>query len=224
MKTKTCYVVVFLLACFFGQAQKKLTGKVTDFKNRPIVEARIYIDSLDVNCATNSEGEFELLLPQKVSFINVYSKAYGLLSSKYNNEDRMSFKYLESQKNNKIRLQKGEQLPLIYSTVDNEYKINATKNVNEQNQKYQGVFTNIYDLLRGRVSSVVVSRNNKISIRGVSSIRNTAEPLFVVDGMIITSLDYLSPNNVKEITVLKDAAAAAYGAQGSNGVIVIKTK
>lgn len=224
MKRKSFYVVAFLLSCFFGQAQGKLTGKVTDFKNKPIAEARIYVDSIDVSCVTNSEGEFELVMPQKVSFINVYSKAYGLLSSKYNNEDRMSFKYLESAKNNKIRLQKGEQLPLTYSAVDNEYKINSTKNVNAQNDKYQGVFSNIYDLLRGRVSSVVVSRNNKISIRGISSIRNAGEPLFVVDGMIVTSLDYLSPNNIKDITVLKDAAAATYGAQGTNGVIVIKTK
>lgn len=224
MKNTAFFYFAFLLISFSAMCQTTLTGKVMDYKNKPIANARIYLDSLDVNCVTNKQGEFELVLPAKVSFINVYSPTYGLLSSQYNAEDRMSFKYLESAKNNKIRLQKGEQLPLTYSAVDNEYKINSAKNVNEQNDKYQGVFNNIYDLLRGRVSSVIVSRNNKISIRGISSIRNAGEPLFVVDGMIVTSLDYLSPNNIKDITVLKDAAAATYGAQGTNGVIVIKTK
>jgi TonB-dependent SusC/RagA subfamily outer membrane receptor len=58
----------------------------------------------------------------------------------------------------------------------------------------------------------------------VSSIRNISDPLFVVDGVIVSSIDYISPNNVKSVSVLKDAAASIYGAQGSSGVIVIKTK
>jgi TonB-dependent SusC/RagA subfamily outer membrane receptor len=58
----------------------------------------------------------------------------------------------------------------------------------------------------------------------VSSINNISEPLFVVDGVIVSSIDYISPNNVKSVSVLKDAAASIYGAQGSNGVIVIKMK
>jgi TonB-dependent SusC/RagA subfamily outer membrane receptor len=58
----------------------------------------------------------------------------------------------------------------------------------------------------------------------VSSIRNIGDPLFVVDGVIVSSIDYISPNNVKSVSVLKDAAASIYGAQGASGVILINTK
>jgi TonB-dependent SusC/RagA subfamily outer membrane receptor len=74
------------------------------------------------------------------------------------------------------------------------------------------------------LAGVTVSRDNKISIRGVSSLRNIGDPLFVVDGIIVSSIDYIFPNNVKSVSVLKDAAASIYGAQGGNGVILIKTK
>ena len=51
-----------------------------------------------------------------------------------------------------------------------------------------------------------------------------SKPLFVVDGMIVSNIDYISPNNVKNISVLKGADASIYGSQASAGVIVIKTK
>jgi TonB-dependent SusC/RagA subfamily outer membrane receptor len=79
-------------------------------------------------------------------------------------------------------------------------------------------------MIRGKLAGVYVSRDNKITIRGVSSIRNISDPLFVVDGSIVSNIDYISPNNVKSISVLKGAEASIYGSQGSSGVIIIKTK
>lgn len=224
MKNFRILVAVFFAFVGFGYAQNKLTGKVVDYKNKPVANARIYLDSIYSNKTTNSKGDFEVLLPEKVAVINVYSYKYGLLSSKYNNENSMNFIFLESQKAIKDRAKNGENISLGYSEVDQQYKVNTVRSLNTQNDKNQGVFNTIYDLMRGRVSGVTVSRDNKITIRGLSSIRNIGEPLFVVDGVIVSSIDFISPNNVKNISVLKDAAASIYGAQGSNGVIVIKTK
>jgi TonB-dependent SusC/RagA subfamily outer membrane receptor len=102
--------------------------------------------------------------------------------------------------------------------------VNTKQNINSSKDKNAAIYNTIYDMIRGRLAGVTVSRDNKISIRGVSSIRNISEPLFVVDGMIVSSIDYIVPNNVKEISVLKDGAAAIYGSQASAGVIIIKTK
>lgn len=69
--------------------------------------------------------------------------------------------------------------------------------------------------------------NNQISIRGVSSFAVDATPLLVIDGQPATgmSLDDINPENIENITVLKDAAATSlYGVRASNGVIVITTK
>lgn len=224
MKICRIFLVVFFAFVGLGYAQNKLTGKVVDYKNKPVVNARIYLDSIYSNSTTNNNGDFEVLLPEKVAVINVYSYKFGLLSSKFNNENIMNFMFLESPKSINNRIKNGENISLGYSEVDQQYKVNTVKSLNAQNDKNQGLFTTVYDLMRGRVSGVSVSRDNKITIRGVSSLRNIGEPLFVVDGVIVSSIDYISPNNVKNISVLKDAAASIYGAQGSNGVIVIKTK
>ena len=63
-----------------------------------------------------------------------------------------------------------------------------------------------------------------IRIRGTGSLNN-AEPLFVVDGIPQSGIDYLNPADIESISVLKDAASAAiYGARGGNGVILVTTK
>ncbi|MGZ9735567.1 TonB-dependent receptor plug domain-containing protein [Flavobacterium sp. GNP002] len=224
MKISRTLVVVFFVFGGFGYAQNKLTGKVMDYKNKPVANARIYLDSIYSNVTTNSKGDFEVLLPEKVAVINVYSYKFGLLSSKFDNENVMNFMFLESQKSIKDRAKNGDDISIGYSEVDQKYKVNASQKLDAKNDKSSIIYNTIYDLIRGRLAGVTVTRNNKITIRGVSSINNISEPLFVVDGVIVSSIDYIFPNNVKSISVLKDAAASIYGAQGSSGVIIIKTK
>lgn len=224
MKNSKVFVALLFLFVGFGYAQNKLTGNIMDYKNKPVANARIYFDSIYSNVTTNSKGYFEVLLPEKVAVINVYSYKYGLLSSKFNNENIMNFMFLESQKSIKNRAKNGAEISIGYSQVDQQYKVNLSQTIDTQNDKNTAVFYTIFDLIRGRLAGVIVSRDNRISIRGVTSIRNIGEPLFVVDGLIVSSIDYIVPNNVKNVSVLKDAAASIYGAQGANGVLLITTK
>lgn len=85
--------------------------------------------------------------------------------------------------------------------------------------------TNVMDRLEGLVAGVV-SYNNKIQIRGTSTLYGNKNPLYVVDGMPYEgSIDAINPSDVTNVTVLKDATAASiYGARAANGVIVITTK
>ena len=95
--------------------------------------------------------------------------------------------------------------------------------------------------LSGRVTGVNVSSNSgrpggraNIRIRGASSISVSNNPLYVVDGVILTAvdllngstpIDYINPNDIASIEVLKDASSTAiYGARGANGVILVTTK
>ncbi|HTL05401.1 MAG TPA: SusC/RagA family TonB-linked outer membrane protein [Gemmatimonadales bacterium] len=99
------------------------------------------------------------------------------------------------------------------------------------------------ELIRGKVPGVQVVDNNEpgagfsIRVRGPTSIRASNEPLFVIDGVPIGTgaggglsagrnpLNFLNPNDIETITVLRDASAAAiYGANAANGVILITTK
>jgi len=92
--------------------------------------------------------------------------------------------------------------------------------------------TNALEGLQGRVPGVSVSLNSgapgglaSVVIRGMGSINSSTDPLYVVDGVAMTNIQYLNPGDIKSMEVLKDASATAiYGARGSNGVILVTTK
>jgi TonB-dependent SusC/RagA subfamily outer membrane receptor len=92
-----------------------------------------------------------------------------------------------------------------------------------------GTYKNIYDMLKDVPGLDVTTNGGKagnIVIRGISSFKSQQPPLFVVDGSVYSGdIMNINPQDVDNISVLKDAASAtAYGAQGNAGVIVISTK
>jgi len=84
-------------------------------------------------------------------------------------------------------------------------------------------YTNIYDYLRGRVPGVVVN-GDKVYIRGISTINASTDPLFIVDGVQVSDISNINPQDVDNISVLKDGSSAIYGSRGANGVIIISLK
>ncbi|MCB0640055.1 MAG: TonB-dependent receptor, partial [Phaeodactylibacter sp.] len=84
--------------------------------------------------------------------------------------------------------------------------------------------------LQGRTAGVQVTQNSgspgaalSVRVRGTGTINNS-DPLYIVDGVQVDGLDFLNPNDIASINVLKDAASAAiYGARGANGVVLITT-
>lgn len=105
----------------------------------------------------------------------------------------------------------------------------------------QGVVTNPGQLLQGKISGVNVTTASgepgaaqNVIIRGVGSLRSGTQPLYVIDGFLLDNssqgfdtnpLNFLNPNDIESIDVLKDASATAvYGSRASNGVVVITTK
>lgn len=224
MKITKLLLFAMLLFVGFGYGQNKLTGKVTNYKNKPVSGVKIYLDTVYSNVETNKAGEFEVQLPENVRAINVYSYEYGLLSSKFNNEDKMNFMFLEPEKQTKARLKKGDKVSIGYSEVDQKFLVNTTQSITETTDKNAAIYTNIYDMIRGRLAGVTVSMDNKITIRGTNSFFYSSEPLFIVDGIVVSSINEILPINVKSLNVLKGADASAYGMQGSNGVLIIKSK
>lgn len=204
MKKSLC-AAVFLIS-ILANAQQTLSGKVVNYKNKPLMGVKIFVDSTDTNVETDKEGLYNIVLPQKVKSIKVYSKKYGWLSNEYTIESKMDFMFLDADKSKK------EKNKAVGQSISTEKDKNTV------------IYRSIYDMIRGRIAGVIVQPDNTIIIRGISSIKNNAEPLFVVDGNVVSSIDYIVPNEVKSIAVLKDAEASIYGSRGSNGVLVITTK
>jgi TonB-linked SusC/RagA family outer membrane protein len=93
------------------------------------------------------------------------------------------------------------------------------------------VSANPMQALQGKVAGVQIINNGapgsgpSVKIRGVGSIGDYANPLYVVDGVFMDNIDYLSTSDIEDLTVLKDASAAAiYGVRAANGVILVTTK
>jgi hypothetical protein len=90
--------------------------------------------------------------------------------------------------------------------------------------------TNVFQMIQGRVPGVQVSPDGqggyKVTIRGISSITGSSDPLFLLDGMPVEggTLSSINPCDVDAIDVLKGADAGIYGSQGGNGVVAILTK
>jgi TonB-linked SusC/RagA family outer membrane protein len=97
-----------------------------------------------------------------------------------------------------------------------------------------GVFSNVGQLLQGKVPGLVISNNNSnpnatpsVTLRGSSSLRSgeATEPYYVIDGVPGASLALVSPQDIESIDVLRDASATAiYGSKAANGVIIVTTK
>ena len=92
-----------------------------------------------------------------------------------------------------------------------------------------GTYKNIYDMLKDVPGLEVTTNGGKagnVIIRGISSFKSQQQPLYVVDGSVFNGdIMNVNPQDIDNISILKDAASAtAYGSQGNAGVIVITTK
>ena len=90
----------------------------------------------------------------------------------------------------------------------------------------------VNDAIKGKVSGVQITQasgqpgsGSQIKIRGIGSVNNS-DPLYIVDGMPVDGgIDYLNPNDIQSVEILKDAASAAiYGARAANGVVLVTTR
>lgn len=84
-------------------------------------------------------------------------------------------------------------------------------------------YRDIFEMIQGKCPGVRVE-GTRIIIRGESTINAGKDPLFIVDGAMVDTIDWINPYDVKSIDVLKDASASIYGSRGANGVIIINLK
>lgn len=131
---------------------------------------------------------------------------------------------------------KREQKSLGYaSTMVSKNSINKKEKSYSPPPPATGkVMTQAYadQVLNGRVAGLQIAPGNpgsspQVMIRGMASLTSNNQPLYVIDGIPYqtVNLENINPNKIKDVQILKDAAATSlYGTRGSNGVIIIKTK
>gem|GEM_PF-567170 len=121
-----------------------------------------------------------------------------------------------------------EAVNVGYGTVDKKSLTYSVTQV-EVNDNESVVYTDIWEYLRGRVPGVIIGNSApgqtpSIVVRGIGSVNSSTQPLFILDGVETPDISFLNPNDVANVSVLKDASASIYGTRGGNGVILITTK
>jgi TonB-dependent SusC/RagA subfamily outer membrane receptor len=221
---------LFLLPVFFmttisGQKTNRkvtITGIVTDASQNPVAGASIFIDQKQTNILTDMEGRYKVKVKPSSEMISVASSVYGASESAINGRTEINFIFsgtAQIRADSPGKKAGEESMQVGYSSQKKKDLSASVGKVNGQNPKYAS-YSSIYTMIRGEVPGVQVS-GKSITIRGRNSINSGGQPLIIVDGIMTSSLDNITPQMVKSIEVIKDASASIYGTRGANGVIII---
>ena len=223
--------LTMILACLFlsigmALAQSRLTGLVTSAEDgEPVVGASVKAKGLNAGAVTNADGEFTINVPVGTELQITY---LGMIPKTVKAANNMRI-VLESDSHTLEGVVvtgygSARKLGTIAGSVAT---VGSDKLANRP-------LANVGDALQGQVAGLQVftssgepSATSSMRIRGVTSIYATTEPLFILDGSEISSNTFLSlnPNDIENMTVLKDASATAiYGSRAANGVVIITSK
>lgn len=212
-------IFVFSILSFESEGQEKtIKGYVTTFDNIPLIMAKIVVSSSKLIVLTDCIGHFELnYLPKDKLKIS----ANGFSSQKVKIEEENEILHVN------LKLKSGSEnreIAVGYGHVKDEKKLYSIASLNNDDVNFSQ-FSNIYELIEGRLAGLQVV-NNEIIVRGLTSINGSGAALVIVDGVPVegSALEMLSPINVKSINLLKDGSTAIYGSRGANGVVIIEMK
>lgn len=227
MKIKLVLLLLISLIAFFDSSAQKnnkkitITGRVTDLYSSPVSGALIMIDGKNTTAKTDAKGFYKIKVKSSASQIGIFTITTGVKEEPVNGRTEVNFNL------DKIILQPGLGSTVSEDVVNEGYgtarKGNISKPVTKSDvsgREYSS-FSSIYDVLR-TVPDVMVS-GTSVTVRGVGTMGSTS-PLFVVNGITVSSVSSINPSTVKSIEVLKGPSASVYGLQGANGVILIQIK
>ena len=210
------------------QAGGRITGVVTDQAGQPVASAQVQVVGTQRGALTGPDGRFTIGAVAPGTYeVRVQRLGYAPRT--------VTVAVTESQPGSvAVQLQSAAaqltaQVVVGYTTQQRRDVSDATSSVAAEDIREQQVAT-VEEALRGRVPGVQISasgepgRAAQVIVRGQNFLGNPT-PLYVVDGMYLRQNPSLNPDDIESLEVLKDASAAAqYGAQAANGVIVIRTK
>lgn len=208
-----------------GQKKSKavtVTGTVTDTAMVPLRGVLMVVDGVSTEVYTRSDGTYKLKLNHGVRSIGAYSSNMGSAATAWDGSTVVDL-VLDGRVgllNFTPELSAGDmRIDVGYGTKRRKDLTTDVGYIDGQDDA-NASYTNIYDMIQGKVPGVQVN-GTKITIRGVNSINLSTDPLFVVDGVVVNSIDNISPRQVKSISVLKGSDASIYGSRGAGGVILI---
>lgn len=226
--------------CFARAQERTVTGVVTDASSgEPLPLANVQIKGTSSGCVTDNDGRFSLKVPDDKAVLLFFYTGY--VTQEIPVEGKSVFNVMLRTANEEI----DQVIVVGYGTRGKNEITGSTVQVGGDQISSVPVISPV-EALQGKVpglmtnmSSSTPGSSQQVRIRGVGSLAASSTPLYVIDGVPVNSGNYssssaestlsvmstLNSSDIESMTLLKDASAtAAYGARGSNGVIVITTK
>lgn len=234
MKTTTKGLLFFMLVLpVFLFGQNSLKGTVTEQSTSiPLPGVNVVIKGTTTGTATDFDGQYEIEVNQG-DVLGFTYVGYQMQEITYSGQASLNVQLSED------AAQLEEIVIIGYGSVQKEDLTGTTDLVTSKDFN-KGTNVSPQSLISGKVAGVSVTsgggapgEGQSIRIRGVGSLSLTSEPMYVVDGVPISSstggsrnpLNFINPNDIESFVVLKDASSTAiYGSRGANGVILITTK
>lgn len=226
MKLLTKFIGVMLaLALPVGAFAQNVTvkGQVKDANGEPMIVVNVAQVGTTNGTVTDMDGNYSISVPSnstlRFSFMGYQTKEVAVAGKTTIN----------------VTLEEDTELldevvVIGYGVQKKSDLTGAVASVRAESLKQLST-TDAAAALQGKVSGINVINNgapgsgSEIRVRGISSNGGNISPLFIVDGLQVSSIQYLDPSMIESIEILKDAASAAiYGAQAGNGVVLVTTK
>ncbi len=239
-------IIIFALLFSVAFAQNRtVTGTVTDKGGLPIPGVTVKGRGSNAVAATSSDGKFVISIPASVTVIEFSSLGFANQSQTIGSNNVVNASLEDSTKD-------LEQVMVVaYGTIKKESFVGSASVVGAKNFESRPSVS-FQKSLQGAAAGVQVTSasgqpgsGTQVRVRGIGSITQTPNPLYVIDGVPVSStgnntsgggdltsvaatadfLSTLNQNDIESVTILKDASSAAiYGSRAANGVVLITTK
>jgi TonB-linked SusC/RagA family outer membrane protein len=220
-------LMALFLLCLFplgALAQSLIKGTVKDVSGDPIIGASVKVQGSKSGVITDFDGNFSVQAANNATLVISYI-GYTTETVKVAGKNNLSITLKEdAQTLNDI-------VVIGYGVQKKSDLTGAVASVKAEDLKHRST-TDAAAALQGKAAGVQILNSSgkpgqgaSIRVRGYSSNSSNIGPLLIVDGLQVSSIQYLDPSMIESMEVLKDAASAAiYGAEAGNGVVLITTK
>lgn len=222
LRTFSALVCLLLMTTSLFAQEKTVTGTVTDSTNEPLIGASVVIQGTSNGTITDIDGKYSIT----ASPDNVLEFSYvGMVKQ----DVKVGSQHV-------INIQLKEDSQMLAETVVIGYGSAKKRDLTGSITNIKGAeiankpSTNPLSSLQGKVAGVQIINSGQagsdpeIRVRGTNSI-NGYKPLYIVDGLFNDNINFLNPEDIESMEVLKDPSSLAiFGVRGANGVIIITTK
>lgn len=224
---KLVYLLIGVLMCLPGWAQRTINGTVTDANNAPVVGATVSVKGTSVGTQTDGTGNFRVTLSGTSNILVV--SYVGMVPQEISVEGKSQVAISMKAAANNIN-----EVVVVGYTTQRKADVTGAVAVVDLAPVKNNSSGNTMQALQGRVAGLYIEKdgspngsNGRILIRGANTLGNN-DPLYIIDGIPTTRPEVfqnMNPATIASVQVLKDASAESiYGARASNGVVIVTTK